>query len=114
MNPVIVPYVAAYVWPALSWKMAAAVASYSIRNCSKRRCPVMIENENFDFLRFYESLNDQLVLAKNRYKWCEDFEDDYGASSEAGFHAGIMKALELYRKYCPAGLLPDQEVSGNE
>ena len=69
---------------------------------------------NFDFLRFYAALNDQLVLAKNRYKGCEDNEDDYGASSEAGFYAGILKALELYRKYCPAGLLPDREVPGND
>ena len=71
----------------------------------------MIEEVNFDFLRFYEALNDQLVLAKNRYKGCDDNEDSHGASQEAGFYAGIMKAIELYRKYCPAGLLPDFDVS---
>lgn len=44
MNPVIVPYVAAYVWPACSCKMDAAAASSYIRSCfPMRRYPVMIK-----------------------------------------------------------------------
>ena len=67
----------------------------------------------FDFLRFYDALKDQLVLGEQRFTAADHNEDPYAASSEAGFCAGIMKALELYRKFCPAGIISDQEVSGN-
>ena len=43
MNPVIVPYAAAYVWPAFSWKMAANLVSSFIRSFFMRRFPVMTE-----------------------------------------------------------------------
>lgn len=87
MNPVIVPYVAAYVWPALSWKMAAAAASSFIRSSFRRRCPVVIRCllaagivRDFEFLKMehLEVYLYQLDHRKVNYKVIETFERSDG------------------------------------
>lgn len=77
-----------------------------ITSCGEHPAAPEISNVNFDFLRFYEALNDQLVLGEGRFRAADANEDPFSAASEVGFCVGIKKAIELYQKYCPSGVLP--------
>lgn len=59
------------------------------------------------YRQFLDCLHADLVLAENRYKAADAYEDAHAAASEAGYCAGIRVAIDLFRRIV-------LEVSGNE